>query len=66
LPSARFGPPTALFEGPYVDASGRWYDVGPDGRFLLLKAGWLSSGQEAPLNVVLNWFEELERLLPER
>ena len=57
-------PAVALFDGPYLDASGRYYDVTPDGRFLMIKAGWLSAGREAPLHVVLNWFEELERLVP--
>ena len=63
-PTFAAGPPMALFEGPYVDSSGRWYDIGPDGRFLMLKPGWLSTGQEAPLNVVLNWDQELLERVP--
>jgi len=57
-------PAVALFDGPYLDASGRYYDVAPHGRFLMIKAGWLSAGREAPLHVVLNWCAELERLVP--
>jgi hypothetical protein len=64
-PSFSFAPPVALFDGPYVDSIGRWYDVAPDGRFLMIKPGWLSAGHDAPLNVVLNWHEELTRALPD-
>jgi hypothetical protein len=57
--------PVPLFEGPYVDALNRWYDVAPDGRFLLVKPGWLSaSGATSVLLVVINWFEELKRFAP--
>ena len=40
------------------------YDVGPDGRFLLLKGD--SSDDSSRRNIVLvqNWFEELKRLVP--
>ena len=39
----------------------RNYDVAPDGRFLML----VQDRQEEPtIHVVLNWFEELERLVP--
>jgi hypothetical protein len=39
----------------------RNYDVAPDGRFLML----VRDRREAPtIHVVLNWFEELERLVP--
>jgi len=63
-PSFSAEPAVALFDGPYLDASGRYYDVTPDGRFLMIKPGWLSAGRQAPLHIVLNWFEELERLVP--
>ena len=55
-------PPTLLFQGPFVNVPGPSYDVGPDGRFLLLEGP-----PETPvrrLNVVLNWFDELRRLVP--
>ena len=57
------GKPRLLFEGQYesrvLDPS---FDVAPDGRFLMIK----TPEELAPrqLNVVLNWFEELERLVP--
>ncbi len=42
----------------------QYYDISPDGkRFLMIKA----SEQEVTvtqINVVLNWFEELKRLVP--
>jgi hypothetical protein len=53
-----------LFEAPY--AFDRWnpsYDVGPDGRFLMIRP---SAEELAPpvVHVVLNWFEELKRRVP--
>ena len=61
----RFETPTVLFEGRYAyDAYGRDsrnYDVAPDGqRFLMVKPDE-DSGEVV---VVLNWFTELERLVP--
>jgi len=61
------GKPRLLFEGQYVEASGRFrarYDVAPDSqRFLMVKQ---SEQTAAPtqLNVVLNWFEELKGRVP--
>ena len=45
-------------------AAGAWtYDVSPrDGRFLMLKEQ--ESGGASPINVVVNWFDELTRLVP--
>jgi len=43
------------------------YDVAKDGRFLMLKSGPGSQVEDttaANFNVVLNWFEELKRLVP--
>jgi hypothetical protein len=57
-------PAVALFDGPYVDSNGRWYDVAPDGRFVMIKPGWLSADPDAPLYIVLNWTEELQQRLP--
>jgi hypothetical protein len=51
-----------LFEGRYLSmASLQNYDVAPDGRFLMIQ----EPAESTPLgiNVVLNWFDELERLL---
>ncbi len=64
-PTFTHGKPKLLFEGRYVRAGFRSaYDVTPDGqRFLMIK----ESEQESTvtqLNIVLNWFEELKRLVP--
>ena len=61
-PEFKWEEPQELFRGNYVNVRGHSYDVAPDGRFLLLQS-------EQPLtitnlNVVLNWFEELKRLVP--
>jgi hypothetical protein len=60
------GKPKFLFQGlyqptPVLDAN---YDVTPDGRrFVMIKPG---AEEQVPtqVNVVLNWFEELKRLVP--
>ena len=64
----RAGRPRVLFEGRYVSHSNppgyQYYDISPDGqRFLMLKEGELGQ-QQGQINVVLNWFEELKRLVP--
>ncbi len=63
------GTPVALFEGDYEASTfpltGVAYDVTRDRqRFLMVKA--IAPAQSAPaqINVVLNWFEELKRLVP--
>ena len=60
------GKPRELFEGRYVSHSNppgyQYYDISPDGkRFLMMKEGQI---QQVQINVVLNWFEELKRLVP--
>ncbi len=63
-PAFSAGSATGLFEDTYFRTFGRGYDIAPDGRrFLMIKEG---SSDDAPLDlhVVLNWFEELERLVP--
>ena len=62
------GSPTLLFEGGdlSVVAGGNpatGYDVAPDGRFVMIRAEE-SAGGTQQINVVLNWFGELERLVP--
>ena len=64
-PTFSAGRPRVLFEGNYYTsdrASGyRYYDISPDGqRFLLIK----EESNQGQINVVLNWFEELQRLVP--
>jgi hypothetical protein len=66
-PGFTAGKPRQLFEGHYVRSpySVPTYDVSPDGqRFLMIKP--IEQEQAAPtqINVVLNWTEELKRLVP--
>jgi len=61
------GKPSLLFEGRYGGTGGARavradYDITPDGqRFLMVQAQERDTGQ---INVILNWFEELKRLVP--
>jgi Tol biopolymer transport system component len=61
------GKPHQLFQGnylpdPYARAN---YDVSPDGqRFLMLKPIGQSEAAPTQIDVVLNWTEELKRLVP--
>ncbi|RMF65806.1 MAG: hypothetical protein D6743_07435, partial [Calditrichaeota bacterium] len=54
--------PTLLFEGSYLTERSRAnYDVSPDGeRFLMVQGG----APARQIKVVLNWAEELKRLVP--
>ena len=64
-PDFRFEASKVLFESSYSHSQAPpTYDVGSDGRFLMIKpvAGEESGATE--LIVVLNWFKELERLVP--
>jgi Tol biopolymer transport system component len=61
----RAGRPGVLFEGLYRTtghpAGLQYYDISPDGqRFLMIKR----DEDPAQIHVVLNWFEELKRLVP--
>ena len=64
-PAFRLSKPIMLFEGRYEGAAA-WgyanYDVAPDGHFLMIR----SEKESAPtrIHVVLNWAEELKRLVP--
>ncbi len=64
-PTLKAGAPTLLFEGTYVYSPFSWasyYDISPDGeRLLMIKQ---EEGEPGQINVVLNWFEELKRLVP--
>jgi hypothetical protein len=66
-PAFRAAKPVLLFEGEYeLDAWSSSYDVAPDGRrFVMIRRGE-DADTPAPqqLNVVLNWFQELKRLVP--
>jgi len=54
----RAGQPEVVVEGAYANVFGLSYDVGPDGRFLVLRT---DGGTERPdhLNVILNWRPDL-------
>ena len=65
-PALTAGKARRLFEKPYEVSSALWadYDVTADGqRFMMVKR---IDGNEVPaqINVVLNWFDELKRLVP--
>jgi serine/threonine-protein kinase len=62
---ADWSAPEKLVEGPYFAEGLQMFDVAPDGRFLMLKAGG-DAGTMTPdsLIVVQNWTEELKRLVP--
>ena len=60
------GTPRTLFEVPHVSGWAPWdpasYDVTPDGqRFVMVQEERRFQDQ---LQVVVNWFEELKRLVP--
>jgi serine/threonine-protein kinase len=64
----QLAPPRPLFSGDYLDGSvpSRGFDVLPDGSRFLLKARGpaVASAPVTSINVVLNWQEELKRLVP--
>jgi len=63
-PEFATGVPRLLFEGPYLNVPGRSYDISPDGqRFVVLEPEHDDSAVQQ-IHVVLNWFEELKRLVP--
>jgi len=61
------GNPVMLFDLPSTPtATARTYDVAPDGRFLVIKFQQADKSSNEPmLNVVLNWSDELKRLVPQ-
>jgi hypothetical protein len=53
------GVPETLFDGPYrAGTTGPHFDVGPDGRFIMIRLGGASANE---LVVVQNWVELMER-----
>ncbi len=56
------GLPRLLFDGPYLNDSGRNYDVGPDGRFLMVRLA--DDANLTQVHVVVNWLAELQAMLP--
>jgi serine/threonine-protein kinase len=67
-PSFRFGVPSELFAGPYAtNQPARAYDVTSDGQsFLLIHSRESAPASIAHINVVQNWFKELQRQVPGR
>ena len=67
-PSLVVGTPEQLFDWRYFLQFGlrRHHDVSPDGRLLVINTTRASDGEATgtEINVVLNWFEELKRLVP--
>jgi serine/threonine-protein kinase len=57
------GKPQLLFDGPYPDTSGFGYDMGPDGRFLMLQNPDILK-PATTLTVITNVFEELKAKVP--
>jgi serine/threonine-protein kinase len=64
------GTPMKLLEGRYFTgtaSASRLYDVSPDGqRFLMITAPGTDTSASPTISVVLNWTEELKRLVPTR
>ena len=60
------GSPKALFEGQFFTpaAGNTAYDVAPDGQHFLMIQHVESEQVVTQIHVVLNWFEELKRLVP--
>jgi len=62
------GRPQVLFEVAMlpVQRAARPYDIGPDGRFVVIRSGQadVDGGTASKLILVRNWFEELKRLVP--
>ena len=61
------GRPQVLFEFAMlpVVGSNRPWDLAPDGRFVIIRSGQAEAGgAPSNLSLVLNWFEELKRLVP--
>jgi len=59
--------PRLLFEGSYRYDDGGWssnYDISPDGQRFVMVKGTEQEAGAGHINVVLNWFEELKRLVP--
>ncbi len=62
------GSPALIIDHPYHMGQNlrRTYDISADGqRFLMIKVGGVGDGAPLPhLNVIVNWTEELKRLVP--
>lgn len=63
-PTFKAGRPTLLFEEKHLARfTNEFWDITPDGeRFIIIKPG--EPQRLTRINVVLNWFEELQRKVP--
>jgi serine/threonine-protein kinase len=63
-PAFSAGNPRLLFEGQYArnPADVANYDISPDGQRFLMVKETPQAGSAAQINVILNWFEDLQRL----
>jgi hypothetical protein len=55
--------PVPLFDGPF-DVGSSNFDVSPDGTFVMIELE--PSARHTQVEVVLNWVEDLARLVPTR
>lgn len=67
--NGNFSVPAELFKGDFSgDGGDAWpsYGVAPDGRFLMMHDVEVPNQPEATqqINIIVNWFEELKRLVP--
>lgn len=63
-PQLAFRTPVRLFDGVESGATFTGYSVAPDGRFLLRSSPPRHNGPSNHVTVVLNWFDELRRVVP--
>ena len=59
-----FEAPELLFDGRFYHDNQPSYDVTPDGNFIMLQQGDDAPVQAIELQIVLDWSEELRRLVP--
>jgi len=64
--SIDFERPVPLFDGLDVGGSQTPFSVAADGRFLMVEPAAGDTARSGQLTLVLNWFEELKRLVPTR
>ena len=57
--------PVPLFERDFIGSeSARPWDVSPDGQRFVMNRAYVGGAEGSRIHVVLNWFDELERLAP--
>ncbi|MDX1390514.1 MAG: hypothetical protein R3344_15100, partial [Acidobacteriota bacterium] len=61
-PELSAGTPREIHRAPYVDGLGRDFDLHPDGKRLIVALG--RGANQRAMVVVVNWLEELKRLVP--